>query len=91
MRKPPRPAVALGDLHRMQFAVDVLAPEIEELAQLGEIRGDVEFLPDESLQRLGLVGQVVDNLAPWSAGICVWIGLIASRSMIVSLRAAHQA
>ena len=52
----------LPDFHRMQLAVDVAAPEIEKPAQLGKIRGEIELLPDEALQQIGMVGQVVDDL-----------------------------
>src|ERR1700683_4968483 len=62
MRETPRTRAALADPHRMQLAVDVLAPEIEKLAELEKIRRDVEFLPDKNLQSVGIVRQPVDDL-----------------------------
>src|ERR1700722_19759679 len=62
MRKAARSPATLRHFHRMQLAVDVVAPEIEKLAELGEIRRDIEFLPDEGLQGVGLVGQAIDDL-----------------------------
>src|SRR5260221_10559008 len=55
-------AAALLHIDRVQLALDVLFPEFEELAQLGKIRGEVEFLPDEALQQGGMVRQPVDDL-----------------------------
>src|SRR6185437_9524797 len=55
-------SVALADFHRMQLTVDILPPKIEKPCELGKIRREVEFLPDEGLQRLRLVGQPVDDL-----------------------------
>jgi hypothetical protein len=55
--------LGLADPHRVKLAFDILAPEIEKPAQLGEIRGKVELLPDEALQQVWVIGQVVDNLS----------------------------
>ena len=61
MRKAPRPRAPLADLYRIQFAIDVFAPEVEKFAQLWKIGREVEFLPDKSLQSVGLIGHPVDN------------------------------
>src|SRR5205814_2423769 len=52
----------VGDPHRMEPAVDVPHPEIEEFLQLGKARGDVQMLPQEGLQEAGMVRKVVDDL-----------------------------
>src|SRR5271170_1817068 len=55
-------AAALLHIDRVQLALDVLLPEFEELAQLGKIRSEIEFLPDEALQQRGMVRKQVDDL-----------------------------
>src|SRR5580765_4703518 len=57
-----RAAAALLHVDRMQLALDVVAPELEELVELGKIGRQVEFLPDETLEQGGMVGQPVDDL-----------------------------
>src|SRR4051812_4208060 len=57
-----RCAAALLDIDRMQLALDVVAPEFEEFAQLGKIGSQVEFLPDEALQQRGMVRQLIEDL-----------------------------
>jgi len=52
----------LPHANRVKLAVEVAAPEFEEPAQLGEIRGKVELLPDEALQQVGVVRQMVNDL-----------------------------
>jgi hypothetical protein len=49
-------------LHRVQLALDVPHPEVEEAAQYGEVRLDVEMLPDEGLEQMGMIGQMVEDL-----------------------------
>ena len=56
------PISGLRDLHRMQLALDVLFPEGEEALQLGIARRDIELLPDEALDQVRVVGQVVEDL-----------------------------
>jgi hypothetical protein len=46
----------------MELALDVLHPKVEEAAKLRIVRGDVEVLPDESLEQAGMVRHVVDDL-----------------------------
>src|SRR5215472_3147728 len=52
----------LANPHRVKLALDVAAPEFQEPAQLREIRGNIELLPDEALQQIGMVRQTVDDL-----------------------------
>src|ERR1700726_3247087 len=52
----------LADFHGMELALDVAAPEVEEPAQLGKFRGEIELLPDEALQQVGMIGKMVDDL-----------------------------
>src|SRR5438445_651986 len=60
----PRPASKsrLADLHGVEPALDMAAPKLEKPAQLGEVRRGIEFLPDETLQQLGMIGKVIDDL-----------------------------
>src|SRR4051794_18399307 len=61
-----KPAAAgrprLPDFYRMELALDVGAPELQEAAQLGKIRSEVELLPDKALQQIGVVRHPVDDL-----------------------------
>src|SRR6266851_10298330 len=54
-------AAALLHIYRMQLALDIVAPELEELAQLGKIGSEIEFLPDEALEQGGVVRQPVND------------------------------
>ena len=60
----PRPdrRPRLADPDRVKLALDILAPKLEKAAQLGKIRSDIELLPDEALQQVGVIGQMVDDL-----------------------------
>src|SRR5262245_57051330 len=60
----PRPSTKsrLAYFHRVELPLDAAAPELEKPAQLGEVRGDVELLPDETLQQVGMIGEMVDDL-----------------------------
>src|SRR5690606_25031351 len=49
-------------LDRMQLAVQLAAPEIEEPAQDREVGGQIEILPDIALQEARIVGHVVEDL-----------------------------
>src|SRR4051812_11361716 len=55
-------AAALAHIHRMQLALDIGAPEFEKALQLGIIRREIEFLPDEALQQGRVVRQSIDDL-----------------------------
>jgi hypothetical protein len=46
----------------MELAFDIVAPEIEEPAQFGKIRSEVKLLPDEALQEVRVIGEMVDDL-----------------------------
>src|SRR5271168_1804005 len=52
----------LPDFHRMEFALDVAAPEFQEAAELGKVRSEVELLPDKALQQIGMVRHPIDDL-----------------------------
>src|SRR6266436_8324430 len=60
----PRPSgkSSLANLHGMELPLDIAAPKLEKPAQLGKVRGDIELLPDETLQQAGMIGKVVDDL-----------------------------
>lgn len=60
----PRPSSrsSLANLHGVQLPLDIAAPELEKPAQLGEVRGGIELLPDETLQQVGMIGKVIDDL-----------------------------
>ena len=60
--QPRRPDEANSfDAHGEQGHVDVVRPEPQELAQLGEVRGDVIVLPDEGFEEVRLVGRGVQD------------------------------
>lgn len=54
--------VAMGNAHRMQPALDIALPELQEAAELGEGRRLVERLPEEGLQQPRMVGHVVEDM-----------------------------
>src|SRR5690349_25152203 len=60
-----KPATAgrprLPDFYRMELALVVGAPELQEAVQLGKIRSEVELLPDKALQQIGVVRHPVDD------------------------------
>ena len=60
----PRPyeRSRLADPDGVQPALEITAPEFQKAAQLGEIRSRVELLPDEALQQVGVIRQMVDDL-----------------------------
>jgi len=60
----PRPSskAGLADPDRMKLALDIVAPEFQKPVQLREIRGNIEPLPDEALQQIGMIGEMVDDL-----------------------------
>ena len=45
----------------MQPVVQVLFPEIEKFVELGEMGANIGLLPDVSLQKTRMVGQVIEN------------------------------
>src|ERR1700730_10840034 len=48
--------------HRVQRALELLQPEIEELVELGKGRAEVVILPDISLQQPGVIGPPVEDV-----------------------------
>ena len=52
----------LANPHRVELAFEIAAPEFEKAAQLGEVRRNVQLLPDEALQQVGMIRQTVDDL-----------------------------
>jgi hypothetical protein len=46
----------------VELAFDIAAPEFQKAAQLREVRGNIELLPDEALQKVGMIRQMVDDL-----------------------------
>ena len=60
----PRPSSksSLANLHGVELSFDISAPKLEKPAELGKVRGDIELLPDETLQQVGMIGKVVDDL-----------------------------
>ena len=59
----PRPyeRSRLADPDGVQPALEITAPEFQKATQLGEIRSRVELLPDEALQQVGVIRQMVDD------------------------------
>jgi len=53
---------AMADRDRMQRPFQLVAPEGQELVELGEERSQIIFLPDERLQERGVIGQAVENI-----------------------------
>jgi len=51
----------LADPHGVKLALDIAAPEFQKAVQLREIRGNIELLPDEALQQVGMIRQMVDD------------------------------
>ena len=51
-----------GDADGMQGPLDLAAPELEEAGELGEVRREVQLLPDEGLQDARMVRHVVQDL-----------------------------
>jgi hypothetical protein len=46
----------------VQLALDVPDPEIEKLAQLGKVRGQIVVLPQEGLQQRRVIRQMIGDL-----------------------------
>src|SRR5579872_6801581 len=85
-----RGAAALLDVDRVQFALDVAAPEFEEFAELGKLRGEVEFLPDERLQEGRVVRQAVEDFGgrqPVAPGLQLVNGHVVPRGRTIYLQA----
>lgn len=59
---PVRKGVGGSDAHRMNRAVEFAAPEGEEAAQFGIVRGKIVILPDEGLEKDGVIRQAIEDL-----------------------------
>src|SRR6516165_4409483 len=59
----PRPSgkAGLADPYRVELALDIAAPVLQKPVQLREIRGNIELLPDEALQQVGMIRQMVED------------------------------
>ena len=77
MAKPgPPESACLADPDGVQFPLDIATPVFEKAAQLGEVRSDIELLPDEALQQVGMIRHVIDDL-------CGRQSIIAQRLLVV--------
>jgi hypothetical protein len=77
----------LTNPHRVEFAFDIAAPEFEKAAQLREVRGNVELLPDEALQEAGMIRQTVDDLRGGQTIIAKFLLLVVVHPSALVLRA----
>ncbi len=50
-----------GHLDRMQFAIEIRLPKVEELRQHGKFRGEIIVLPNKRLQETRMVGEMVED------------------------------
>ena len=50
-----------GQYDRMQLALDLMCPEIEEFPEFGIAGRDIVILPDKALQQGRVVGQVIED------------------------------
>ena len=75
----PRPSgkAGLADPYRVELALDIAAPVLQKPVQLREIRGNIELLPDEALQQVGMIRQMIDDL-------CGRQPIIAQRLLVVA-------
>ena len=58
----PRRRSCLANSDGVKLALKIAAPEFQKTAQLGEIRGNVELLPDEALQQVWMIRHMIDDL-----------------------------
>src|SRR4029077_19247721 len=83
----PRPASksSLADLHGVELAIDMAAPKLEKPAQLGKVGSDIELLPDETLQQVGMIGKVVDDLRGRQPTFAkLWLQVVHVRALVGS-------
>lgn len=52
---------ARRNTNRVQLAVQAGLPEAQEFLEYGELRRQIEILPDEALEHHGMIGQAVEN------------------------------
>src|SRR6266851_3026976 len=72
----------LANFDGVELALDVAAPEFQKPAQFGEIRGEIGLLPDEALQPVGMIREMVDDLRGRQP-------IIAKLLLVVAHRHAH--
>ena len=60
VRGAEQPEMRVAD--RMQRPVDFPVPELDEMIEHRKIRREVIILPDEKLQQMRMIGQVVEDL-----------------------------
>src|SRR5471032_1472119 len=51
----------VGDPHTVKLAIEIALPEFQELAEVGETRGQIEVLPDKALQNMLVIGHPVED------------------------------
>ena len=50
-----------GHLDRMELAIEIRLPKVEELRQHGKFRGEIIVLPNKRLQETRMVGEMVED------------------------------
>ena len=85
----PGPSVisGLANPHRVELAFEIAAPEFEKAAQLGEVRRNVQLLPDEALQQVGVIRQTVDDLRGGQTIIAKFLLLVVAHLRALMRRA----
>ena len=73
----PRRRSCLANSDGVKLALKIAAPEFQKTAQLGKVGGDIELLPDEALQQVGMIRQMIDDL-------CGRQPIIAQRLLVVA-------
>ena len=73
----------LANPHGVKLALDIAAPEFEKAVQLREIRGNIELLPDEALQQVGMIRQMVDDLCRRQSIIAQHLPMVAHLRALV--------
>ena len=74
----------LANPHRMELAFEIAAPEFEKAAQLREVRSNVQVLPDEALQQVGMIRQTVDDLRGGQTIIAGFLLLVVAHLRVLS-------
>jgi hypothetical protein len=71
----------------VKLAFDIVAPEFQKAAQLRKIRGEIELLPDETLQQIGVIRQTVDDLRGGQTIIAKFLLLVVAHLRALVRRA----
>ena len=77
----------LANPHRVELAFEIAAPEFEKAAQLREVRSNVQVLPDEALQQVGMIRQTVDDLRGGQTIIAKFLLLVVAHLRALVRRA----